>query len=33
MDVEFYRSFAERATMADQADPFTRKRLLVLAEK
>ncbi|MGY3079231.1 hypothetical protein ACVWZZ_005639 [Bradyrhizobium sp. LM6.10] len=31
MDGEFYRSFAQRAR--DQADPFTRKRLLVLAEK
>ncbi|MET4221087.1 hypothetical protein ABIB00_006322 [Bradyrhizobium sp. LB14.3] len=34
MDGEFYRSFAQRARdLADQADPSTRKRLLVLAEK
>lgn len=34
MDVEFDRTFAQRARdLADKADPFTRKRLLVLAEK
>ncbi|UPK34629.1 hypothetical protein IVB18_42545 [Bradyrhizobium sp. 186] len=34
MDGEFYKSFAQRARdLADKADPFTRKRLLVLAEK
>ncbi|MGY0576190.1 hypothetical protein ACTGJ9_038590 [Bradyrhizobium sp. RDM12] len=34
MDVDFYRGFAERARdLADKADPFTRKRLLVLAER
>lgn len=34
MDVEFYRSFAQRARdLASKADPFTRKRLLVLAAK
>ncbi|WOH62760.1 hypothetical protein RX329_36695 [Bradyrhizobium sp. BWC-3-1] len=34
MDVEFYRGFAQRARdLADKADPFTRKRLLVLAER
>ncbi|MET4323648.1 hypothetical protein [Bradyrhizobium sp. RT5a] len=33
MDVEFYKGFAQRARdLADKADPFTRKRLLVLAE-
>ncbi|WP_027515719.1 hypothetical protein [Bradyrhizobium sp. WSM1417] len=33
MDVEFYRGLAQRARdLADKADPFTRKRLLVLAE-
>ncbi|MCK1745237.1 hypothetical protein IVA80_31715 [Bradyrhizobium sp. 139] len=34
MDVAFSRSFAQRARdLADKADPFTRKRLLVVAEK
>ncbi|MCK1315892.1 hypothetical protein [Bradyrhizobium sp. 23] len=33
MDVEFYRSLQSGPTMADQADPFTRKRILVLPEK
>ncbi|MCK1630307.1 hypothetical protein IVA99_09835 [Bradyrhizobium sp. 162] len=34
MDGEFYRTFAQRARdLAAKADLFTRKRLLVLAEK
>lgn len=31
---EFYRGFAQRARdLAEQADPFTRKRLLELAQR